>query len=310
MSKGRVIGAAALRNKAIPLLRWPVSGFGGIGSIRYLYQGRIVTVRSKLDNRSYARAMKRPWIIGAIFLLLALPALAQVRGVPASVTSMAPWRSFNPGPPASVTSLGPFGFSDPCSSQGITPLIPAAMGCTSTQFTTGSFFPDPRDRGRVNLRPRHRHAAWYPFYVPYAYPVAVPVEEQEVEQEPAAPTIFEHRPPAAPSPYGAVSDSARYGTHYLDSREHPPAATPAPEPSASPTAAAPEVRDQTPVLLVYRDGQEEEIRNYAIVGQMLYDLGTFVAHKIPLALLDLKATVKANDERGVEFSLPASVKLD
>ena len=51
-------------------------------------------------------------------------------------------------------------------------------------------------------------------------------------------------------------------------------------------------------------------QNYAIVGPTLYDLGTFVAHKIPLAELNLKATIQANDDRGVEFSVPAWVKTD
>ena len=36
-------------------------------------------------------------------------------------------------------------------------------------------------------------------------------------------------------------------------------------------------------------------------------IGTFVAQKIPLADLNLKATLKANDDRGVEFSLPAGL---
>ncbi len=251
--------------------------------------------------------MKQAWIILAV-VVLALPAVGQVRGVPASVTSMAPWRSYNPGPPASVTSLGPYGYSNPCSGGGISPLIPSAMGCTSTLFTTGNFYPDPRDRGPVNLRPRHHRAGWYPVYVPYVYPVAVvpePVpEEEEEEPEPPALTIFERRPTTA---YAVPGDSSRYGTHYLDSREH--VAAPAPAPAAAEPAPS-EPREQVPIVLIFRDGHEQEVSNYAIVGQTLYDLGTFVAHKIPLALLDLKATVKANDERGSDFVLPASVQLD
>ena len=117
--------------------------------------------------------MKRAWYIAAVFALaLVLPAMGQIRGVPASVTSMAPGRSFNPGPPASVTSLGPNGYSTPCS----------AMGCTPTQFTTGFFFPGARDRGPVNLRPKRHHdnyaGGYYPVYVPYAYPVAAAAEPE------------------------------------------------------------------------------------------------------------------------------------
>ena len=227
-----------------------------------------------------------------VALALVLPAMGQIRGAPASVTSMAPGRSFNPGPPASVTSLGPNGYSTPCS----------ARGCTPTQFTTGFFFPDARDRGPVNLRPKRHHnnnaGGYYPVYVPYAYPVAAAAEpepEAEAEPDPPAPTIFEHRPTSVRAP-SAVADSSRH--------VHQPTVAAAEEESPA------DARQQIPVVLVYRDGHEQEVKNYAIVGPTLYDLGTFVAHKIPLAELNLKATIKANDDRGVEFSVPAWVKMD
>jgi hypothetical protein len=241
--------------------------------------------------------MKLAWYLAAVVALaLGLPAMGQIRGVPASVTSMAPGRSFNPGPPASVTSLGPHGFSSPCSSVG--PLIPSAMGCTPSQFTSSFFYPDGRNRGPVNLRnKRHRNNNYrgaYPIYVPYAYPVAVdaePAVEEEAEPDPPAPTVFEHRPV----------------------RERVPASSRVAQQAAAETPEEPspaDARQQIPVVLVYLDGHQQQVTNYAIVGQTLYDLGTFVAHKIPLAELNLKATVKANDDRGVEFSVPAWVKAD
>ena len=234
--------------------------------------------------------MKRAWNIAAVVALaLVLPAMGQIRGVPASVTSMAPWRSFTPGPPASVTSLGPNGYS-PCSG-----MIPSAMGCTPTQFTSGFSFPDARNRGPVNLRPkRHRNynaGAYYPVYVPYAYPVAVARRTRSgggSGTRSAGAYIFEHRPTTE-----RVPDSSRYA--------QPPVAD---DPSPA------DAREQIPVVLVYRDGHEQEVTNYAIVGPTLYDLGTFVAHKIPLAALNLQATIQANDDRGVEFSVPAWVKMD
>ena len=206
----------------------------------------------------------------AAVVALALPAMGQIRGAPASVTSMAPGRSYNPGPPASVTSLGPRGYSSPCSGAG--PLIPSAMGCTPTQFTSGFFFPDARDRGRVNLgthrRRRSNTNAYYPAYVPYAYPVAVapePGPEEAIEPDPPAPTIFEHRP----------------------TREYAPSASATPRASQAVEAQSElspaDARQLIPVVLVYQDGHQQEVSNYAIVGQTLYDLGTFVAHKIPLA---------------------------
>jgi hypothetical protein len=261
--------------------------------------------------------MKRAFYIAAVVALaLMLPAMGQIRGVPASVTSMAPGRSFTPGPPASVTSLSangyghrtdsghwiPYGYPTNCSAGGISPLIPSALGCTPTQFTSGFYYPDGRDRGPVNLRPKRHHepisGGYYPVYLPYAYPVAVAAEpepEAEAEPDPPAPAIFEHRPTSERAP-SAVADSQR--------------------PERQPAVAAQEyqspadARQQIPVVLVYRDGHEQEVKNYAIVGPTLYDLGTFVAHKIPLAELNLKATIKANDDRGVEFTVPAWVKME
>ena len=45
--------------------------------------------------------------------------------------------------------------------------------------------------------------------------------------------------------------------------------------------------------------------NYAIVGSTLYDLSGGQRHKIALTDLDLRATAQQNDDRGVDFELPA-----
>jgi hypothetical protein len=58
-------------------------------------------------------------------------------------------------------------------------------------------------------------------------------------------------------------------------------------------------------VLVYRDQRRQEIHNYAIVGQTLWAFGQRT-QKIPLGELDLTATVRANDEQGVDFRLPGT----
>jgi hypothetical protein len=60
-------------------------------------------------------------------------------------------------------------------------------------------------------------------------------------------------------------------------------------------------------VLVFRDQHQQEVRNYAIAGGMLWVLNQQAAKKIPLADLDLAATVKMNDERGVDFQVPGPV---
>lgn len=59
-------------------------------------------------------------------------------------------------------------------------------------------------------------------------------------------------------------------------------------------------------VLVFRDQRKQEVQNYAIVGQTLWVFTPQHTQKVPLADLDLDATHKANDDRGVDFRLPGS----
>jgi hypothetical protein len=59
-----------------------------------------------------------------------------------------------------------------------------------------------------------------------------------------------------------------------------------------------------PTVLVFRDQHHQEIRNYAIVGQTLWNFAPPHTQKIPLSDLDLTATTKANDDRGLTFRVP------
>jgi hypothetical protein len=62
--------------------------------------------------------------------------------------------------------------------------------------------------------------------------------------------------------------------------------------------------DSEPTQLVFRDKRTQAVQNYAIVGQTFWVFSERRARKIPLADLDIPATKKANDDRGVEFHLP------
>jgi hypothetical protein len=59
-----------------------------------------------------------------------------------------------------------------------------------------------------------------------------------------------------------------------------------------------------PTTLVFRDQHKEEVQNYAIVDHTVWVFTTLRARKIPLSDLDVDATAKVNDERGVEFRVP------
>ena len=76
---------------------------------------------------------------------------------------------------------------------------------------------------------------------------------------------------------------------------------PAAQPQEQHTQAA-----QPATVLVFRDQHQEQVQNYAIVGQTLWNFTPQRTEKIPLSDLDIPATQKANEGQGVEFRLPAS----
>jgi hypothetical protein len=61
-----------------------------------------------------------------------------------------------------------------------------------------------------------------------------------------------------------------------------------------------------PTVLVFRDQHKQEVENYAIVGDTLWNFAPQETVKIPLSNLDLPATIKANQDRGITFSVPDS----
>ena len=57
-------------------------------------------------------------------------------------------------------------------------------------------------------------------------------------------------------------------------------------------------------VLVFRDQHRQEIQNYAITGTTLTAFAPQRTQRISLADLDIPATTKANDDRGVDFRVP------
>ncbi|MGC2247209.1 MAG: hypothetical protein WA609_11460, partial [Terriglobales bacterium] len=57
-------------------------------------------------------------------------------------------------------------------------------------------------------------------------------------------------------------------------------------------------------ILLFRDQHTREVQNYAIVDEMLWIFTPTRIEKVPLAVLDVPATIQANENRGVDFRLP------
>lgn len=99
----------------------------------------------------------------------------------------------------------------------------------------------------------------------------------------------------------------RYGQHYLDSRETGRAKTTAPKTTdnvaSSPSSDA--AADDSPTtVFIFKDGHQLETRNFAIMGETLYDFSSNSLRKVQLSDLDTAATQKANDDRGITVKLP------
>lgn len=156
----------------------------------------------------------------------------------------------------------------------------------------------------------HRHHAgdgdlYYPYY-PYLYSAPAPNSagssddsDDDGSNYQGGPTIFDRRG-SGPDSYipPANSGPAHPRPNQLAAGSQPEGA-----PSSDSAAAS---DTQTPTTLVFKDGRQLEVANYAIVGQTLYDLTPGHARKIALADLDLAATEKQNDGSGASFELPPS----
>ncbi len=59
-------------------------------------------------------------------------------------------------------------------------------------------------------------------------------------------------------------------------------------------------------VLVYRDGHTEEVENYAIVGKTIWIFNESHARRVALSELNLDATKRDNEDRGIEFVVPTS----
>ncbi len=85
-----------------------------------------------------------------------------------------------------------------------------------------------------------------------------------------------------------------------------------PRPTAKrPSVVTPPVSVPPPATFIFRDGHHEESSDYSIISGVIYARGDYWtsgswSKQIPLSQLDLPATLKANQERGVDFRLPSA----
>jgi hypothetical protein len=240
----------------------------------------------------------RTLIQSALLLIATSIASAQVSAF--AQTSGSPFR----GSPASVTSIG--FMHNPPTAASITSIRPS---WSSFNLRPGGTFGtihlgkvrDGKNRFGPTLFPSYNYPYYAPIYPSY-YPVVTPQDEIEAE---AAREL--RKGPAVDQDDEAdldrLADRIARKLKNSDRNRDTEARELAPEPA--PQAVQPEIAfEQHPAtLLIFRDGRQEEIYNFAIMGDSLYVLSD-KRQKIALAELDVEKTIQANDERGITIRLP------
>jgi hypothetical protein len=246
-------------------------------------------------------------VVIASFLAFALQASqAQIfsHGIPAGATSPEP-DGRQHGIPASVVSPTPLPF-------GVNPPLRPNVRVRGPLRRFGT----PGHRGRPVFIPV---PVFYSYYTDGAYPSVVdpsvpdaapaepaPAQQQEASAERSDEELRAAYLQGARDALAQQRDS-RYGEHYLDSRERD-RQQPAPNEKTTRSGEAgppqPSREDKSPAtVFIFKDGHQLETRNYAIMGETLFDFSGNQLKKIKLDEIDSAATVKANDDRGVTVKL-------
>jgi hypothetical protein len=166
---------------------------------------------------------------------------------------------------------------------------------------------------------------YYPFYDPYD-------ETAGGGEPPPAPIVVQVAAPVSPAPTQAKASESLVmelrGGHWVRLTSFGPQelATPAqPDSQASRASTRRAARSASgegspeeaqrpaelpPAVLVFRDGHQEEAAKYTIVGGTIFIKSDYWSsgswtREVPIAQLDIPATLQANQARGARFSLPS-----
>src|SRR5215831_2001727 len=168
-----------------------------------------------------------------------------------------------------------------------------------SQFFPGSF-----------LYPPYFYSPY--FSSPYFYPDYDYQEYEPIETQASPPQVITVQPPPAPAPAATPVESLVLENHggqwvRVSNLGQPSALA---QSTGLDTARAAAPTRLPPTVLVFCNGHTEEVERYMIQGDVIFvgsnywTTGSWTK-KVPIPALDIPATVKLNEERGVKFSLPS-----
>lgn len=137
-------------------------------------------------------------------------------------------------------------------------------------------------------------------YIPY-FAAAYPFFYPDSAQPPGGGDAYGPPPQDQPSDLMMELDAIHQELADLRQRQAEPPYGMSPEEAGTIVAPAPSKPTDPPLILIFRDGTQTEVRDFAVVGQTFWDLSGHPTRKFPISQLNLEASIQANEARGVEF---------
>jgi hypothetical protein len=196
----------------------------------------------------------------------------------------------------------------------------------SRGFSHGGYLTGPRGHGNYH-RSGYSGYPGYPYLYPGYYYSDSYSEPAPSEEPPQRTVIIEKSQPRVETPPPPPPESLvleLQGNHWVritgsgqtmvDSPAAPQGSTKGASTrtmAAQQNSAMQPARELPPAVLVFRDGHKEEITRYTIIGGTIYTSSDYWnngswTRKVPIAELNVPATLELNRERGANFNLPSS----
>jgi len=183
-------------------------------------------------------------------------------------------------------------------------------------------FPGRGVGGSTRFHQGHRSVAlpWYPYFdSDYGYDAeqAYPPPPPGVAGPATAPAPAALAPPIEPlliewrgDHFVRMTLSEKAAADEQGGPDYSEKSTPRSSVPGRKDAVQPPPREFPPTVLVFRDGRKEEVSSYTIMSGTIYSKADYWSSgswtkKIQIADLDVPATLKLNQERGLKFELPA-----
>jgi hypothetical protein len=186
-----------------------------------------------------------------------------------------------PSPSTSTNSIRRFSFLP---ATGTSLINPGEASCVLNPSYAGSYY----CRQYFSGRPGWGFEPTYPYWMP---------STGYESEESSSPSIQPEQDPLAAQVGNLTAEVELMRQEQAQSSTH-----------GAPTPAAPPPSEPPPptTVFVYRDGHQMEAQNYAMLGNTLWVFSDQQTRQFPLGDIDLTATERVNEERGVDFVPPAS----